>query len=174
MQSTSTSSSTCTCTTRTCIKVPARFSEECFIWADGLCIGCMIQWATIGRKNSNMRGFFLHDPVCYSLTGLSRDAKRSWKRIVSLCEQYDRSSLKQQTMAHLNQKWKSCNGPFQPASLLYKHRTMMVPPSAQEMHAFHDILVAVSAMLNSSLNANLNFEMDYCIFWLHLVVMRIT
>ena len=35
-------------------KVPAKFGEESFVKADGLCIGCISQW----RENSNMQEFF--------------------------------------------------------------------------------------------------------------------
>ena len=48
-----------------CKKVPAKFGEESSVKADGLCIGCLSQWAEVGRENSNMQGF-LHDPVIHA------------------------------------------------------------------------------------------------------------
>ena len=41
-----------------CEKVPSKFSEESSVKADGLCIGCLSQWAEVGRENSNMQEFF--------------------------------------------------------------------------------------------------------------------
>ena len=41
-----------------CEKVPAKFGEESSVKADGLCIGCLSQWAEVGRENSNMQEFF--------------------------------------------------------------------------------------------------------------------
>ena len=41
-----------------CKKVPAKFGEESSVKADGLCIGCLSQWAEVGRENSNMQEFF--------------------------------------------------------------------------------------------------------------------
>ena len=35
-----------------CAKVPATFSEDRSLWADGLCIGCLGQWAAERRENS--------------------------------------------------------------------------------------------------------------------------
>ena len=39
-------------------KVPAKFGEGSSVWADGLCIGCLGQWAEVRRENSNMQEFF--------------------------------------------------------------------------------------------------------------------
>ena len=39
-------------------KIPAKVSEESFVWADWPCIGCLGQWAAVGRDNSNMQEFF--------------------------------------------------------------------------------------------------------------------
>ena len=47
----------CICT-GLCEKVPAKFGEESSVKADGLCIGCLSQWAEVGRENSNMPEFF--------------------------------------------------------------------------------------------------------------------
>ena len=44
-------------------KIPAKFSDSCSVRADGLCIGCLGQWAERGREDSNMQEFFLLDPV---------------------------------------------------------------------------------------------------------------
>ena len=38
--------------------VPAKFGDTCSVRADGLCIGCLGQWAERGRENSNMQEFF--------------------------------------------------------------------------------------------------------------------
>ena len=45
-------------------KNPAKFGYTCSLRADGLCFGCLGQWAGRERENSNMQEFFLHDPVC--------------------------------------------------------------------------------------------------------------
>ena len=39
-------------------KNPAKFGDTCSVRADGLCIGCLGQWAETGRDNSNMQEFF--------------------------------------------------------------------------------------------------------------------
>merc|ERR1712117_597546 len=39
-------------------KNPAKFGDTCSVRADGLCIGCLGQWAERGRENSNMQEFF--------------------------------------------------------------------------------------------------------------------
>ena len=39
-------------------KIPAKFSDTCSARADGLCIGCLGQWAERWRDNSNMQEFF--------------------------------------------------------------------------------------------------------------------
>ena len=39
-------------------KVPVKFCEESSVWADGLSIGCLGQWAAARRGNSNMQVFF--------------------------------------------------------------------------------------------------------------------
>ena len=39
-------------------KIPAKFSDTCSVRADGLCIGCLGQWAERWRDNSNMQEFF--------------------------------------------------------------------------------------------------------------------
>ena len=44
--------------TGSCEKVPAKFGEESSVKADGLCIGCLGQWAEVRRENSNMQEFF--------------------------------------------------------------------------------------------------------------------
>ena len=41
----------------------AKFGDTCYVRADGLCIGCLSQWAERGWEDSNMQEFFLHDPV---------------------------------------------------------------------------------------------------------------
>ena len=38
--------------------IPAKFSDTCSIRADGLCIGCLGQWAERGRENSNLQEIF--------------------------------------------------------------------------------------------------------------------
>ena len=35
-----------------------KFSDTCSVRADGLCTGCLGQWAERGRENSNMQEFF--------------------------------------------------------------------------------------------------------------------
>ena len=44
--------------TGSCEKVPAKFGVESSVKADGLCIGCLGQWAERGREDSNMQEFF--------------------------------------------------------------------------------------------------------------------
>ena len=44
-------------------KNPAKFVDTCSVRADGLCIGCLGQWAEGGWENSNMQEIFLHDLV---------------------------------------------------------------------------------------------------------------
>ena len=39
-------------------KNPAKFGDSCSVRADGLCIGCLGQWAERGREDSNMQEFF--------------------------------------------------------------------------------------------------------------------
>ena len=39
-------------------KIPAKFSDTCSVRADGLCIGCLGQWAERWQDNSNMQEFF--------------------------------------------------------------------------------------------------------------------
>ena len=39
-------------------KVPAKLGDTCSVRADGLCIGCLSQWAEVGRENSKMQEFF--------------------------------------------------------------------------------------------------------------------
>ena len=39
-------------------KIPAKFGDTCSVRADGLCIGCLGQWAERGREHSNMQEFF--------------------------------------------------------------------------------------------------------------------
>ena len=39
-------------------KNPAKFGDTCSVRADGLCIGCLGQYAERGRENSNMQEFF--------------------------------------------------------------------------------------------------------------------
>ena len=41
-----------------CEKVPPKFGEESSVKAQRLCIGCLSQWAEVGRENSNMQEFF--------------------------------------------------------------------------------------------------------------------
>ena len=41
-----------------CEKIPAKIGQESSVKADGLCIGCLSQWAEVGRENSNMQEFF--------------------------------------------------------------------------------------------------------------------
>ena len=48
-------------------KNPAKFSDTCSVRADGLCIGCLGQWAERGRENSNMQEFFR--TTLYSVPG---------------------------------------------------------------------------------------------------------
>ena len=45
-------------TTGSSKKNPAKFGDTCSVRADGLCIGCLGQWAERGRGNSNMQEFF--------------------------------------------------------------------------------------------------------------------
>jgi len=45
-------------TTGSSKKIPAKFGDTCSVRADGLCIGCLGQWAERGRQNSNMQEFF--------------------------------------------------------------------------------------------------------------------
>ena len=44
-------------------KILAKLSDKCSDRADGLCIGCLDQWAERGREDSNMLEFFFHNPV---------------------------------------------------------------------------------------------------------------
>ena len=39
-------------------KIPAKFGDTCSVRADGLCNGCLGQWAERGREYSNMQEFF--------------------------------------------------------------------------------------------------------------------
>ena len=39
-------------------KNPAKFGDTRSVRADGLCIGCLDQWAERGRENSNMQEYF--------------------------------------------------------------------------------------------------------------------
>ena len=39
-------------------KVHVKFGEESSVKVDGLCIGCISQWAEVERENSNMLEFF--------------------------------------------------------------------------------------------------------------------
>ena len=51
-------------------KSPAKFGDTCSVRADGLCIGCLGQWAERGREYSNMQEFFrttLYMFLCSSL-----------------------------------------------------------------------------------------------------------
>ena len=57
-------------------KVPAKFGDTCSVRADGLCIGCLNQWAGRGRENSNMQEFFCttlytwrNDSICFYAEG---------------------------------------------------------------------------------------------------------
>ena len=63
------------CTTGSCEKVPAKFGEESSVKADGLCIGCLSQWAEVGRENSNMQEFF-----CTTLYIPNQEASLSYAR----------------------------------------------------------------------------------------------
>ena len=45
-------------------KNPAKFGDTCSVRADGLCIGCLVQWAERGRENTNMQEFF-HTTLYY-------------------------------------------------------------------------------------------------------------
>ena len=47
-----------TCLYRVEQKNLAKFSDTCSVRAEGLCIGCIGQWAERGRENSNMQEFF--------------------------------------------------------------------------------------------------------------------
>ena len=42
--------------------VPAYFSKESSVWADGLCIGCLGQWAAVRWENANMQEFICTTP----------------------------------------------------------------------------------------------------------------
>ena len=53
-----------------CEKVPAKFGKESSVNADGLCIGCLRQWAEEGRENSNMQEFFCTTLYIYLITCL--------------------------------------------------------------------------------------------------------
>ena len=44
--------------TGSCKKNPAKFGDTSSVRADGLCIGCLGQWAERGREDSNMQEFF--------------------------------------------------------------------------------------------------------------------
>ena len=50
-----------------CENVPAMLSEGSYVWAYGLCIGCLVLWAAIRRENSNMQELFLHAPLSTDL-----------------------------------------------------------------------------------------------------------
>ena len=48
-------------------KVPAKFGEESSVKGDGLYIGCLSQWAEVGRENSNMQELFAR-PCIHKIT----------------------------------------------------------------------------------------------------------
>ena len=50
-----------------CAKNLAKFSEGASVWADGLCIGCLGQWAEVKRENSNMQDFIAQHCIVISL-----------------------------------------------------------------------------------------------------------
>ena len=47
-------------------KNPAKFSDTCSVKANGLCIGCVGQWAERGREKFKHAGVFSYDPVQHS------------------------------------------------------------------------------------------------------------
>ena len=63
-------------------KNPAKFSDTCSVRADGLCIGCLCQWAERGREYSNMQEFFcttLYMADWFSLLSFSIHLSSAWR-----------------------------------------------------------------------------------------------
>ena len=73
------------------------FGEQSSVRADGLCIGCLGQWAEGGRENSNMQEFFR--TTLYACRGLLTALKDLPDLKIILSEVFDNN------IRHISQKF---------------------------------------------------------------------